>query len=118
METKSPISNKNISNKVPERKLDSSKVKLAVVGFVFIVALGLIVILYLLKDNSNITQSSSNGTIQSSPGNAPFDDNFNRFSTRDYCGKPKLQPQLITKRIVGGLEAKRHTWPWQIAVIK
>jgi len=32
------------------------------------------------------------------------------------CGSPPISPQVSLARIVGGVEARRHSWPWQCSV--
>ena len=32
------------------------------------------------------------------------------------CGIPAISPQVSLARIVGGIEARRHSWPWQCSV--
>lgn len=29
------------------------------------------------------------------------------------CGKPAFDPYYMSTRIVGGVEARSHSWPWQ-----
>jgi len=38
-----------------------------------------------------------------------------RFNSSD-CGKPAIKPHVSLARIVGGVEARRHSWPWQCSV--
>jgi len=32
------------------------------------------------------------------------------------CGNPAIEPQVSYTRIVGGVEARAHSWPWQCEV--
>ena len=32
------------------------------------------------------------------------------------CGKPVFQPSVSSTRIVGGVEAVEHSWPWQCLI--
>jgi len=32
------------------------------------------------------------------------------------CGNPAVQPSVSLKRIVGGVEAIEHSWPWQCRI--
>jgi len=29
------------------------------------------------------------------------------------CGNPPIRPNVLLTRIVGGVEARQHSWPWQ-----
>ncbi|XP_076807570.1 chymotrypsinogen B-like isoform X1 [Clavelina lepadiformis] len=48
---------------------------------------------------------------------SPYNDTFWN-AVRGECGLPKIQPELITSRIIKGTEAKRHSWPWQISLLQ
>ena len=40
---------------------------------------------------------------------------FSDCAVPDECGLPAITPQF--PRIVGGIEAKEHSWPWQISLV-
>jgi len=37
-------------------------------------------------------------------------------SNSSNCGLPAISPQVSLARIVGGIEARRHSWPWQCSI--
>jgi len=49
---------------------------------------------------------------------APMFNNAYWLSVRGDCGTTKVTPDLVKVRIVGGVEAKKNSWPWQIALVK
>ena len=32
------------------------------------------------------------------------------------CGQPAVEPSVSLKRIMGGVEARRNSWPWQCVI--
>ena len=49
-------------------------------------------------------------------GRYEFPDHFLMLSPGVQCGVPDVQPDLTGNRIVGGKEARPHSWPWTISV--
>lgn len=116
----------------------AKRLRIIIVSVLAVVAVGggiaVSIIISSSADGSNVetgsgppdTGETSSGTSDGKPGPGSGSTNeiiseFNETywsSIRGSCGTPHVEPELVSSRIVGGTEAKKNSWSWQIGLAK